>query len=291
MATLFISVIGARVVIATDDHCSPHVHALHRGEEWIVRLSFSDVTVEAGVLSIAPTEQAVRQRQLNQLLDEVEAYVAKCRRVWWEIKGTTCLPNKWVPGGYSGSHNAELMARGCATDQGGVLRQRCRCDPHYASVWWRDDDNVEPRRQHVTRNRISDAEYARAVEAGEREAREQFRASSVRYLADCDAIEILTMRDGGFVVPRRLVGVLQDTIAADLTELQLWPDGSIIEIAGKDLHISVHGLIRAALPVLVPRPVVAGMFAAQGGSARSKQKAATARENGKKGGRPRKHAA
>ncbi len=143
----------------------------------------------------------------------------------------------------------------------------------------------------MTRNRITDAEYARAVEAGERDAREQFRASSVRYLADCDAIEILTMRDGGFVVPRRLVGALQELSADDLAELHAWPDGSIIEVAGKDVHILVHGLITAALPVLLPRPVVSGMFAAQGGAARSKQKAATARENGKKGGRPRKRAA
>ena len=143
----------------------------------------------------------------------------------------------------------------------------------------------------MTRNRITDAEYARAVEASEREAREQFRAGSARYLADCDAIEILTMLDGGFVVPRRLVGALQDATAAELTDLKVWPDGSMIEIAGRDVHIPVHGLITAALPVLLPRPVVAGMFAMQGGSARSKQKAATARANGKKGGRPRKCAA
>jgi hypothetical protein len=143
----------------------------------------------------------------------------------------------------------------------------------------------------VTRNRTTDAEYAQAVAAGEREAREQFRASSVRYLADCDAVEILTMRDGGFVVPRRLIGALEDANATELAELEVWPGGSVIELASKDVHISVHGLITAVLPVLLPRPVVAGMFAAQGGSARSKVKAATARENGKKGGRPRKHAA
>jgi hypothetical protein len=143
----------------------------------------------------------------------------------------------------------------------------------------------------VTRNRITDAEYAGAVEAGERETREQFRASSVRYLADCDAIEILTMRDGGFVVPRRLVGALQDATATELAELEVWPGGSVIELSSKDVQIAVHGLITAVLPVLLPRPVVAGMFAAQGGSARSQQKAVTARENGKKGGRPRKRAA
>jgi len=90
------------VVVASDDHCPPHVHSFHRGEGWIVRLWFSCVSAEAGVLSIAPTEQAVRQRQLNQLLDEVEDHVATCRHVWWETRGTSCLPNKWalvVPGG------------------------------------------------------------------------------------------------------------------------------------------------------------------------------------------------
>ena len=68
-------------------------------------------------------------------------------------------------------------------------------------------------------------------------------------------------------------------------------DGSVIELPSKDVQIAVHGLITAVLPVLLPRPVVAGMFAAQGGAARTKVKAATARENGKKGGRPRKSAA
>jgi hypothetical protein len=143
----------------------------------------------------------------------------------------------------------------------------------------------------VTRNRITDADYARAVEAGERDAQNEFRARAVRYLTDCDAIEVLTMRDGGFVVPRRLVGALQEASTRDLASLQVWPDGSMIEVAGKDVHILVHGLITAVLPVLLPRPVVAGMFAAQGGSARSKKKAATARTNGRKGGRPRKRAA
>jgi hypothetical protein len=96
MATLFTSGTGARVVIVSDDHCPPHVHAFHRGERWVVRLWFSYVSADAGVLSIAPTEQAVRQRQLNELLDEVQARVVACRRIWWEIKGTTYLPNKWA---------------------------------------------------------------------------------------------------------------------------------------------------------------------------------------------------
>ncbi len=74
-----------------------------------------------------------------------------------------------------------------------------------------------------------------------------------------------------------------------MAELTLWPDGSLIEIESLDIHISVHGMVMAALRVLVPRPVMAGVFAAQGGSATSKAgKTTSSRENGKKGGRPRK---
>ena len=142
--------------------------------------------------------------------------------------------------------------------------------------------------QNVTRHRIIDAEYAQAVAAGEREVQEQFRASSVRYLTDCDAVEILTMRDGGFVVPRRLIGALGDATATELADLEVWPGGSVIELSSKDVQIAVHGLMSAVLPVLLPRPVVAGLFAAQGGSTRSKQKVATAREHDEKGRRPRK---
>jgi hypothetical protein len=96
MPTLFISATGARVAITTDDHCPTHVHALHRGEGWLVRAEFSYVSNDGGILAIEPSERAVRQRQLNLLLDEILDHLAACRRVWWEIRGTTCLPNRWV---------------------------------------------------------------------------------------------------------------------------------------------------------------------------------------------------
>jgi hypothetical protein len=116
----------------------------------------------------------------------------------------------------------------------------------------------------------------------------EFRAQAVRYLPDHDAIEVITVRNGGFVIPRRLVGVLQDVGVADLAKIDLWPDGSLIEIEDLDIHISVDGMIKAALPVLVPGRIVSGLFAAVGGAATSAAKAKSSRQNGKKGGRPRK---
>ena len=60
---------GARVVIASDDHCPPHVHAWHKGEEWVVRMPFSYVSSDVSVLTIVPSEGEVTRRQLSDLAD------------------------------------------------------------------------------------------------------------------------------------------------------------------------------------------------------------------------------
>ena len=143
----------------------------------------------------------------------------------------------------------------------------------------------------MTRYNITDIEYAAALEAGRRAAESEFRAQSATYLPDRDAIEVITIRNGGFVIPRILIGVLQDVGPDDLRKLELWRDGSVIEIEDLDIHISVDGMVKAALPVLVPSHIVAGMFAAFGGAAKSVAKARSSQQNGKKGGRPRKVAA
>jgi len=138
---------------------------------------------------------------------------------------------------------------------------------------------------------ITEAGYAEAMAAGRSAAKSEFRAEAVSYLPHLDAIEVITQHNAGFVIPRALVKSLQAVKAEHLASMTLWPDGSLIEIEALDLHISVDGMIKAALPVLVPRQIAAGMFAAAGGSAKSAAKTQSARQNGKKGGRPRKQAA
>lgn len=96
MVKVLDSAVGARVVIASDDHCPPHVHSHHKAEGWIVRLWFAFESDAVGVLSIAPTERAVRQWQLNQMLDEMATHLGVLRRVWWDSQGTTCLENRWM---------------------------------------------------------------------------------------------------------------------------------------------------------------------------------------------------
>jgi hypothetical protein len=60
--------------------------------------------------------------------------------------------------------------------------------------------------------RISDAEYAAALAAGQTEAEIEIRAQAVRYVPERDAIEIVTNRNAGFLIPRQWIGALQDVL-------------------------------------------------------------------------------
>jgi hypothetical protein len=139
-------------------------------------------------------------------------------------------------------------------------------------------------------HQITDAEYAAALAACRTEAESEIRAQAVRYVPDRDAIEIVTTRNGGFLIPRQWIGMLQDVPVADLAKLEVWPDGSAIELEDRDIHISVNGLMTAILPAMLPLRAVAAIFASRGGRATSEAKRSSAQANGQKGGRPGKSA-
>ena len=68
---------------------------------------------------------------------------------------------------------------------------------------------------------------------------------------------------------------------------KVWPDGSAIELEDRDIQISVHGLMTAILPAMLPSKAIAALFASRGGQATSRAKRISSRPNGRKGGRPR----
>ena len=133
-------------------------------------------------------------------------------------------------------------------------------------------------------------DLSRALEAGQREAETEFRARSVRYDLDRDVIEIVTTQNVGFLVPRAWIGPFAQLPPDQLALLDVWPDGSAIELDTLDIHVSVHGLLSQVLPAILPSSFLAGLFGSRGGKSTSDAKKATARENGRKGGRPRKPA-
>jgi hypothetical protein len=97
MSRVFISEgTGATVYVFADDHCAPHVHARHRGEEWIARVEFSYLSNPLHLISIKPTQNEPSQRVINRLLDDIQNKLSDCRQKWWITKQTTCLTNQWA---------------------------------------------------------------------------------------------------------------------------------------------------------------------------------------------------
>jgi hypothetical protein len=88
--------------------------------------------------------------------------------------------------------------------------------------------------------------------------------------------------------PRAWIGALQEVPPEDLAKLEVWPDGSAIELEGRDIHISVNGLLTAVLPAMLPTKIVAAIFASRGGQMTSDAKRTSSKANGRKGGRPPK---
>jgi hypothetical protein len=97
MSRIFVSeATGAVIYVFADDHCPPHVHARHRGEDWVARVGFSYVGSTVDLISIAPLKNIPRQRVVNELLDEIRGRLVECRRSWWTTRQTTCLGNQWA---------------------------------------------------------------------------------------------------------------------------------------------------------------------------------------------------
>lgn len=62
----------------------------------MARIGFSYLSEAVTLMSIAPTSHVPARRVVNQLLDEVQAHLAECRRAWWTMQRITCLANQWV---------------------------------------------------------------------------------------------------------------------------------------------------------------------------------------------------
>jgi Protein of unknown function (DUF2442) len=117
----------------------------------------------------------------------------------------------------------------------------------------------------MNQHQVTDAEFAVALAAGRLEGEGEFRALAVRYVPDRDALEIITNPNAGFLIPRQWIGALQDVSGEDLAKLEIWPDGSAIELEDRDIHISVHGLMTAVLAAMLPPAAVAAIFTSRGG--------------------------
>lgn len=131
---------------------------------------------------------------------------------------------------------------------------------------------------------ISDAELEAADQRGREYLASVPLAASARYDAETQRLIIELKNGSTFMVPAELVQGLANASDAQRGGIEVWGDGYALRWDSLDLDFTVPGLVSG---IFGTRKYMASL----GGRATSEAKAAAARANGAKGGRPRKTAA
>lgn len=134
--------------------------------------------------------------------------------------------------------------------------------------------------------RLSDDELVRQIEAA-REAERVADAAEPRardaYFDRATGRIVVELKQGGaFAFLPEMYPELAGRSAAQLGAVRPFASGEALEWEALDIHIGVAGVLVELLGPAMPRA-----FAQRGGSATSERKAAAARANGARGGRPR----
>jgi hypothetical protein len=128
---------------------------------------------------------------------------------------------------------------------------------------------------------LSDAQIAAARERGRIVMETQPRAASARYDARTNRIVVELLNGATFAFPPRLVQGLENGSPQQLAQVEISPLGLALHWETLDVDFSVAGLLNGIFGT-------AKWLAGRAGRATSPAKAAAARANGAKGGRPRK---
>lgn len=129
------------------------------------------------------------------------------------------------------------------------------------------------------------AKFAAAREADAAAELNEPRARHA-YFDDRHGRVVVELKSGdAFAFQPELVPELAGLAPDELAAVQPSPDGEGLYWHGHDVHLETAGVLAAMLG-----PAMFRAFAAAGGRATSERKAAAARANGAKGGRPRKDA-
>ena len=125
--------------------------------------------------------------------------------------------------------------------------------------------------------------FARASRAGRRAARIEPRAADVEYRAREHALRIELTNGAAVTLPVKLIPSLKRAAARDVRAVEILGRGGGLHWEGLDLDLSVPGLLSSVFA----GPEWLAELGRIGGRRSSAAKAAAARRNGRKGGRPR----
>lgn len=131
---------------------------------------------------------------------------------------------------------------------------------------------------------ISEAEFEAASRAGEaRQARGQ--AVAVRYFSTGRRLSIELSTGAVLILPVDKLQGLADASDDDLRDVMIGPRGLSLHFETLDVDLGVAELLDG---VFGTRKWMAQVLGRTGGQAKTERKAEAARENGKRGGRPRR---
>ena len=127
------------------------------------------------------------------------------------------------------------------------------------------------------------ANFAKASRAGRQAAKAEPRAASATYRARDEALHVALTNGAKFIIPVKLIPELQKAPVRDIRKVEVLGRGGGLHWETLDVDISVPGLIASVFE----GPTWLAELGRVGGQRSSAAKAAAARKNGRKGGRPR----
>ena len=139
-----------------------------------------------------------------------------------------------------------------------------------------DDDDI-----------LSDAEFEEATRRGEESMRTEPHAASAYYDAENQKLVVELTNGSTFIVPTHLIQSVRDLTPEQIAAVEVSPAGYGLHWEAANFDITVPGLVSG---MFGSRKYMDALWASRAGSVSTPAKAAAARANGAKGGRPRKAA-
>jgi hypothetical protein len=133
------------------------------------------------------------------------------------------------------------------------------------------------------------AQIPAAIERTQRADRTEPRAAAASYDRVSGRVRIDLTNGCAFEFPAGLAQGLEGAAADDLALVEVDPGGEGLRWERLDVDLSVPGLLAGVFGGEAWMRQMGRQMGQKGGSARTQSKAHAARENGKRGGRPRKN--
>ncbi|EGF30670.1 hypothetical protein IMCC9480_1035 [Oxalobacteraceae bacterium IMCC9480] len=132
---------------------------------------------------------------------------------------------------------------------------------------------------------VTEEALAQAMTQGRARVDAGLHATTVQYLPAYASVLVGFSDRSAVLLPIQNYPELAELTVTELDQLTLGFGGSALCLPTRDLHVAIAGLVSASPPLMA---MASSVIAARNGSRSSAAKVRASRENGQKGGRPRK---